>query len=99
MSIETLQLLRAFEALAPGEKEEFVRELLQMRAPAVDLRARGMDEAKATDLRARLKTFAEDWDRPEMGVYDVFGCSGEHYRETRRRCSLPKRIPTLAFQP
>lgn len=69
MSIETLQLLRAFEALAPGEKEEFVRELL-LRAPAVDLRARGMDEAKATDLRARLKTFAEDWDRPEMGVYD-----------------------------
>ena len=70
MSIETLQLLRAYEALPPGEQEAFVRELLQ-RAPAVDLRKRGLDEAKAADLRGRLKTFAEDWDRPEMGVYDA----------------------------
>ena len=69
MSTETLQLLRAYEALPPGEQEAFVRELL-LRVPAVDLRARGIDETKAADLRARLKTFAEDWDRPEMGIYD-----------------------------
>lgn len=69
MSTETLQLLRAYEALPPGEKEAFVRELL-LRVPSVDLRARGIDVAKAADLRARLKTFSEDWDRPEMGVYD-----------------------------
>jgi hypothetical protein len=37
---------------------------------AVDLRARGIDEAQAADLRARLKTFAEDWDRPEAAIYD-----------------------------
>lgn len=69
MSTETLQLLRAYEALPPGEKEAFVRELL-LRVPAVDLRAHGIEEAQASSLRARLKPFAEDWDRPEMGVYD-----------------------------
>lgn len=37
---------------------------------AVDLRARSIDETQAADLRARLKTFSEDWDRPETAIYD-----------------------------
>jgi len=36
----------------------------------VDLRQRGIDEAQASDLRSRLKSFAADWDRPEMDIYD-----------------------------
>jgi hypothetical protein len=36
----------------------------------VDLPARGIDEVQAADLRARLKTFAEDWERPEADIYD-----------------------------
>jgi hypothetical protein len=36
----------------------------------VDLQARGVDEAQAADLRGRLKTFAEDWERPEADIYD-----------------------------
>jgi hypothetical protein len=36
----------------------------------VDLRARGVSEAQAAELRARLKTFAEDWERPEADIYD-----------------------------
>ncbi len=38
----------------------------------VSLRERGIDEAQAADLRARLLTFAEDWDSPEMDVYDDY---------------------------
>ena len=37
---------------------------------AVDLRSRGISEEQARDLRARLKTFAEDWERPEAAIYD-----------------------------
>jgi hypothetical protein len=37
---------------------------------AVNLRERGIDEDQAADLRRRLAAFAEDWDRPEMAVYD-----------------------------
>jgi len=37
----------------------------------VDLAARGIDPAQAADLRRRLATFAEDWQRPEMDVYDA----------------------------
>ena len=36
---------------------------------AVDLRSRGITEAQARDLRARLKTFVEDWERPEAAIY------------------------------
>jgi hypothetical protein len=40
-------------------------------AGPVDLRARGIDEAHAAELRERLKPFAEDWDRPDMDAYDA----------------------------
>jgi hypothetical protein len=36
----------------------------------VDLSSRGIDEAQAADLRARLTAFAEEWDSPEMDIYD-----------------------------
>ena len=69
MSSAAAKLLSEYESLAPAEKQEFVEELLRRR-PLIDLRERGIDEAQAADLRARLKTFAEDWDRPEAAVYD-----------------------------
>ena len=36
----------------------------------IDLRDCGVDETQAADLAARLRTFAEDWNRPEDDVYD-----------------------------
>jgi hypothetical protein len=36
----------------------------------IDLAEKGISPDQAADLRARLRTFAEDWDRPEMDVYD-----------------------------
>ena len=41
-------------------------------ADAIDLQARGIDEAQAADIRARLAAFAEDWGNPEMNVYDNY---------------------------
>lgn len=45
-------------------------ELARQSERPVDLRLRGISEAQAEDLRARLKTFAEDWERPEASIYD-----------------------------
>lgn len=36
----------------------------------IDLRERGISEADAAELRARWGAAAEDWDRPEMDVYN-----------------------------
>lgn len=38
----------------------------------VDLRSRGIDEDQAAELRARLESFAEDWDSEEMSLYDNY---------------------------
>ncbi len=38
----------------------------------LDLPQRGIDEKQAADLRGRLATFAEDWDSPEMDIYNNY---------------------------
>lgn len=38
----------------------------------IDLQALGIDTAQAAEIRARLASFAEDWDSPEMDVYDHY---------------------------
>ena len=39
--------------------------------PEADLKNAGISPAQAANLRLRLGTFAEDWDRPEMDAYDA----------------------------
>jgi hypothetical protein len=36
----------------------------------IDLRERGIDLPHAVDLRGRLSAFADDWQSPDMDVYD-----------------------------
>ena len=38
----------------------------------IDLRARGISEEQAGELRAQLAAFAEEWDSPEMSIYDNY---------------------------
>ena len=38
----------------------------------IDLRQRGIDAEQAIDLRHRLGTFIEDWESPEMAIYDDY---------------------------
>ena len=38
----------------------------------IDLRECGINEAQAAELRARLACFAEDWESPEMDIYDNY---------------------------
>ncbi len=44
----------------------------------VDLRAQGISEAQAAELRARLATFAEDWESPAMEMYDDYDAAKPH---------------------
>jgi hypothetical protein len=57
----------------PGSNEAPQREKgpFPVAQRALDLRELGIDKEQAADLRARLNTFAEDWERPEMDVYDA----------------------------
>jgi uncharacterized UPF0146 family protein len=38
----------------------------------IDLAAQGIDPAQAEILRTNLATFADDWNSPEMSIYDDY---------------------------
>jgi hypothetical protein len=38
----------------------------------IDLKSQGIDRDQAQVLRTSLSTFSDDWDRPEMSVYDNY---------------------------
>ena len=38
----------------------------------IDLQAQGINKRQAAELRGRLATFAEEWDSPEMDMYDNY---------------------------
>jgi len=37
---------------------------------SIDLEERGMSTGEAAELRYRLRAFTEDWERPEVAIYD-----------------------------
>jgi hypothetical protein len=75
--VSASEIIKELPKLSEAERRavlEKLRELTEQEKAtnhrAVDLRSRGISEEQATDLRARLKTFAEDWERPEAAIYD-----------------------------
>jgi hypothetical protein len=71
-SVEGIYRSGKVEVVEPFEVAEGSRVIVTWVHPAepVDLRERGIEESQAADLRHRLNSFAEDWDRPEMAAYD-----------------------------
>ena len=65
------EIISEIPKLSHADRREIMRRILEVEGKnGVDLRARGVDENHAAELRARLKTFAEDWERPEADIYD-----------------------------
>ncbi|MGA2590475.1 MAG: hypothetical protein ABSH32_11200 [Bryobacteraceae bacterium] len=71
-SVEGIYRNGKVELVEPLAEAEGSRVIVTWVHPAepIDLRERGIDERQAADLHRRLAAFAEDWDRPEMAVYD-----------------------------
>jgi hypothetical protein len=58
---------------APGEIQEETRVIVTFLPKAeIDLQARGISPAEATELRASFLAFAEEWESPEMEIYDDY---------------------------
>jgi hypothetical protein len=43
-----------------------------VRSDDIDLKSQGIDTEQAESLRTSLATFSEDWDSPEMSIYDNY---------------------------
>ncbi len=65
------EIIEELPKLSEAERRAVQRKLMELSSrSAIDLQSRGIDEDQAADLRGRLSTFAEDWNRPEMDIYD-----------------------------
>ncbi len=60
------------EEAPPGVQDDTPVIVTFLRSGRTDLRERGIDKAAAAELRARLSTFSEDWDSPEMDIYNDY---------------------------
>lgn len=55
----------------PGTAGRVIVTFVNSPAQVVDLAEHGVTSEQAADLRYRLTTFCEDWQRPEMDAYDA----------------------------
>jgi hypothetical protein len=57
----------------PGNIANETRVLITFLQPTtVDLTTYGIDQEQAADLRSRFALFVEDWEQPEMDLYDDY---------------------------
>jgi len=57
----------------PAEVRDATRVIVTfLETSDIDLQERGIDEAQAAELRAQLGSFAEEWDSPDMALYDNY---------------------------
>jgi len=70
--VSAAQIIDELPKLTAAELQAVRRKLAEISdgKSAVALHDRGIDEVQAADLRSRLNTFAEDWERPEAAIYD-----------------------------
>ena len=66
------EIIEQLPKLSAADRLAIQRKLAEIASESsgVLLRERGIGEYQAADLRSRLKTFAEDWERPEASIYD-----------------------------
>ena len=58
---------------APGDmKESRVIVTFLPQPKVIDLRERGIDETEAADMRSGFEGILQDWESPEMDVYDNY---------------------------
>jgi hypothetical protein len=78
-----LMMLRSIEGIYQNGRVELTEMPLKIYEPTyvivtflesntINLQTRNIDKGQAANLRARLATFAEDWDKPEMNIYDNY---------------------------
>jgi hypothetical protein len=58
--------------LTQNLEEPAIVTFIEPEEEGIELSAYGIDETQAEALRANLVTFAEDWNSPEMSIYDNY---------------------------
>jgi hypothetical protein len=68
------------ELVDSGELPEGIRVLVTLLPDdEIDLKSQGVDREQAEALRTGLATFSEDWNSPEMSIYDNYDSAKDNY--------------------
>ncbi|MEH2042711.1 hypothetical protein [Nostoc sp.] len=51
-----------------------------MRSSEIDLASQGINKAQAEILRSHLGNFADEWDTPEMSIYDNYEAVKKNFK-------------------
>lgn len=65
-------MIELLETHAEINDDTYVIVTFLQSGPVNNLKARGLDARHAADLRHRLAAFAEEWESPEMAIYDDY---------------------------
>ena len=57
---------------SPNNMLEGARVIVIVPSNTIDLASQGIDQAQEEVLRTSLGTFAEDWNNPQMSIYDDY---------------------------
>lgn len=66
------EIKEAVSRFSPGDLAAFRAWFVELDAGEIDLASQGIDQAQAQVLRSSLATFSEDWDSPEISIYDNY---------------------------
>jgi len=73
--MSTTEILAELGRLTPDERRQIARRLAELEGFVTDARGSIIPAANLAELRDRLDRFAEEWDSPEMSIYDDYDAS------------------------
>lgn len=77
--VQTLKILQEIADRINVLEQKALTELLEKQSiDNIDLASQGINKAQAQILRSSLATFADDWDDPEMSIYDDYDTAKAH---------------------
>jgi hypothetical protein len=73
--MSTAEILAELGRLTPDERRQIARRLAELDGLVTDARGNIIPAAALAELRGHLDRFAEEWDSPEMSMYDDYDSS------------------------
>jgi hypothetical protein len=70
--MSTAEILAELTRLSAEERRQIARRLAELEGGVINRRGDVFPPGDVAELRARLDRFAEEWDSPEMSIYDDY---------------------------
>jgi hypothetical protein len=73
--MSTAEILAELTRLSAEERRQIARRLAELEGGVISRQGDVLSAGDVAELRAKLGRFAEEWDSPEMSIYDDYDAS------------------------